>query len=339
MADFNQAIQELKKENVHPVYLLTGTEHYFIEQFKSNLIKKMKNEIEDEATVYDLQEVAIQDVIIDVETLPFFTEKKVIFVTNPIFLKTKHEKLQVTHDLEVLEQYLTNPVPYSILVIIAPYEKLDERKRITKQLKKQTKVVQCQPLRETQLRKWVLHIAKNFGVTIDQESCMLLETEFQDLHMLQKEIEKLAFYVGEGGEVTKEITKEMMSTSLNQNALQLVDAVLQKDLHEAIKIYKNLEKMKEDPIGLLALLSYQFRIIFQVKLLQKKGYPIQRIQSEIKVHPYVVKLASERSARFTEQKLKSIINELTNTDAMIKRGLMDKGMAFELLLYKLATGA
>lgn len=336
MSSLNETLEALKKGIVHPVYLLHGTERYFMEQFKDTLIKALKNDISDDITTYDLKEMAVEDVIIDVETLPFFNERKVIFAYDPIFLKAKPDNLSFSHDIKRVEAYLDNPISYSILVFIAPYEKIDERKKITKSFKKNATVVNCNPIRANQLRKWILYMAKQRKIELSEEALFLMESEFENnLYMLQQEMEKLALFVGPHGQVTKEVIVNVISTSLSHSALELVDAVLKRDLHLAIKIYKDLEKKKEDPIGLIALLAYQFRIIFQVKLLRQKGFANQHIQKEIKVHPYVIKLASERSSSFTKEKLTEIMNELTNTDATIKQGKMEKGMAFELLLYTL----
>ena len=74
-----------------------------------------------------------------------------------------------------------------------------------------------------------------------------------------------------------------------------------------------------------------------MKLLRQKGYSNQQIPKTINVHPYVVQLASKRSGSFNNERLSEIINELTNTDAAIKQGKMDKGMAFEMLLYKIIS--
>src|SRR5699024_6309817 len=120
-----------------------------------------------------------------------------------------------------------------------------------------------------------------------------------NLYILQKELNKLAIYVGENRKVTKEIAEQMISPSNTFNALQFVDAVLKRDLQQAIRIFKELEKMNEEPIGLIALLAYQFRITFQVKLLKQKGYHLDRMKSELNVHPYVVQLALERSNIFS----------------------------------------
>ena len=338
MSTFQQTLKKLKKNDIKEIYLLSGPEYFIVEQFKQALIHHVKGDDTEDIMTYDLIETPIQDVIGDAETFPFFSEKKIIFAYHPHFLRTKPEKSIVTHDLNVLEQYIERPVPFTILVLVAPYEKLDKRKGITKKLHKHSTVIDCQPLEDKALRSWMKEIADSFKIDLTVETNLLLESEFAgNLYMLQKEIEKLALHVGKGNVVTKEIADEVISPSNTYNALQLVDAVLKRNLHDAIKIYKDLEKMNEDPIGLIALLAYQFRVIFQVKLLKDKGYPLQRIQSEVKVHPYVVKLALERSTSFNQERLTNIINVLTNTDANIKRGKMEKGIAFELLLYELTA--
>src|SRR5699024_264853 len=60
-----------------------------------------------------------------------------------------------------------------------------------------------------------------------------------------------------------------------------------------------------------------------------------QIQKQIGGHPYVIKIASDRERRFSELKLKNIIDMLATTDATIKQWKMDKGLAFEILLYNL----
>ena len=339
MTSLSETIQRIKSGNIAPIYLLYGTERYLVEQFKKTLMENIpKDEVEEAISTYDLLEIPVQDVVYDVETIPFFTDKKIIFAENAVFLKSKPDKLPITHDLSSLENYLNNIVNYTTLVMIAPYEKIDERKKLAKLLKKHAVVIECNPIQNHKLHGWIQQIAKEKQITLTDDAIDLLEAEFStQLDLLHQEIDKLALFVGEGGEVTKEIAQQLISTSLSFDALELVDAVLKRDLFEAVKIYRELIKREEEPIALIALLAYQFRTIFQVKLLKQKGYSNQRIQSELKIHPYVVKLASERSGRFQEKTLMKIIDELTETDAMIKRGKVDKYIAFEMLLYKLTA--
>src|SRR5690625_5029493 len=164
MSKMNQGIHQIKVDNISEVYLLSGTEYFLIEQFRSSLLNAIKGEDTEDISTYDLLEVAIQDVIADAETIPFFSDKKVIIAHHPTFLKTTADKTAVTHDVSVLERYLEQPVPSTVLVIIAPYEKLDKRKGITKKLHKYAKVIDCQPLKEQGLRRWMNQIATNLHI-------------------------------------------------------------------------------------------------------------------------------------------------------------------------------
>src|SRR5690625_3127943 len=102
---YMKAINEIKKGDFKNTYLLTGTESYFIEQFKKELIKSLGTKVESEIHEYDLTETSIQEVITNAETLPLFSENKLIFAYNPTFLKAKSDKLPFIHNIFKLEEY------------------------------------------------------------------------------------------------------------------------------------------------------------------------------------------------------------------------------------------
>lgn len=337
---YMETLKKINKKNLAPVYFLYGTEAYFIENIKDKLIDTAADNQEDSLSVYDLEEIPIEDVINDAETYPFFSDRKIVIANNPVFLKPKPEKLPFEHDISALERYIKAPADYSILIIIAPYEKIDERKRISKLLKKETTAVECNAMKDNDLRQWMNEIAKNLDITITDDAFEILESELTtNMHQLENEINKMAIYAGPGGEITKEIAEDLVSHTVNSSSLRLVDAVMEKDLHKAMVIYKDLEKMKEEPIALIALIAFQFRSILRVKLLKKQGYSQYQIQKQLGVHPYVVKIALDRERRFAQERLQEIIIQLTEADAAIKQGKMDKGLVFELLLYQLIEAA
>lgn len=332
-----KALQQVRDNKIPPVILLYGLESYFIQNLQREIENRVLGESGDEnLSTYDLEEVPIEEVITEAETYPFFDGKKLIIVSNPLFLTAKQKKLPFEHDLKTLEQYISNPVDYSTIVFIAPYDKLDNRKKITKQINKHAMVAECNPIKDYELSKWVKSLAADLQMTIAPDAYEVFEAELVvNLHLIQNELMKLAAFVGENGVVTKEIAENLISQTANSSALRLVDAVLERNLHKAIAIYHDLEKMNEEPIALIALLAFQFRTIFQVKLLKQKGYSQSQMQKQIGAHPYVIKIAAEREGRFTVQKLEAILDQLTNADASIKQGQMEKKLVFELLLYEL----
>lgn len=333
-------LKRVKNNQMSQVFLLYGTESYFIQNIKKQITHTLLSHNDENISTYDLEETPIQDVIADVETYPFFGEKKLIIAQNPIFLQARSPKLTFDHHVESLIKYLKDPVDYSVLMIIAPYDKLDQRKKITKALKQHAQVVECQPIKEHELAQWIKNLANHLNITITHDALEVFEANLAiNLQLLQNEMTKCAQYVGEGGEVTKDIAEQLLSHTPTSSALQLVDAVIDRNLHKAITIYKNLEKMNEEPIALIALLAFQFRMILQVKLLKQKGYNEYRMQKKLGGHPYVIKIASQRERNFSIKQLERTIHVLTETDTQIKKGELEKDIAFELLLFELMQTA
>ncbi|CQR46905.1 DNA polymerase III subunit delta [Paraliobacillus sp. PM-2] len=337
--DYFKAINKIEKNEFQPIYLLYGTESYLIENMISKLKQHGLSDSDDEANFirYDLEETAIQEVIMDVETYPFFGQRKVVLAYHPIFLTSKPDKSGVSHQIDALLKYVSNPIDYSILVLIAPYEKLDERKKITKVLKKQAEMIECHPVKEWDIDKWIDFLAKQLNVGIEKATYEVISKETgANLMLLEKELEKLATYVGKGGIITPKIAEELLAhQSTNNSGLKLVDAVIAKDLAKAIRVYQDLSRINEDEIALLALLGSQFRTINHVKILKKSGYSQKQMAQQLKVHPYVIKMAMTREKYFSREKLEAILDQCTLTDIQIKQGQMDKRLAFELLLYQI----
>lgn len=337
--EYTELMQQLKKKQVPRVCLLYGTEPYFIQNLKKGFYKQVVTDPENFIT-YDLQEVPVQEVIADAQTYPFFGGEKLIFASNPVFLKSKPDKLSFEHKLDALQEYIDSPADYSTIVFIANEEKLDQRKKIFKHLKKSAAVVACNQVKTYEIDKWIKTIAQQMNIIIDPAAMPILEGELStNLQLMESEMNKLALYAGKDGVITKEIAESLVSHSVTNTSLRMVDAVMDHDLYSAIKIVKDLEKTKEEPIAMIGLLAFQFRMILRVKLLKDKGYGQNQIQKTIGAHPFVVKMAWNREKQFSLAKLHEIMDKLANADSVMKQGKMDKNIAFELLLHDLIAAA
>ncbi|MDY0396734.1 DNA polymerase III subunit delta [Virgibacillus halophilus] len=242
--------------------------------------------------------------------------------------------------MDTLQEYISSPADYSTLVFIGDYEKIDQRKKIAKLLKKAATVVECNQVKPYELDKWIKTIAQQMKIMIDSSAMQILEEELStNLQLMESEMNKLALYAGEEGVITKEIAERLISHSVASTSLRMVDAVMDHDLYKAIAIVKDLEKTKEEPIAMIGLLAFQFRMIFRVKLLKEKGYGQSQIQKTIGAHPYVIKMAWNREKQFTLNKLHFIMDKLANADSDMKQGKMEKNIAFELLVHDLITAS
>jgi len=330
--------KKISKKLVDPVYLLYGTEAFLINETKQLLVDNVLEEEEKDFnfSVYDLEETPIEEALEDAETFPFMGEKRLVILQNPLFLTSEKSKGKIDHQLSKLESYLKQPAPYSILVFSAPYEKLDERKKITKELKRNATVVEAKKLTEQETKAWVRERAVTHGSGIENDAIeLLLALAGTNLFMLTSEIDKLALYAGENQLIRKEMVDHLTARSLEQTIFSLVDKVVHKNVEAALRIYYDLLKQNEEPIKILAVLTGQFRLIYQVKELARKGYGQQQIAGTLKIHPYRVKLAAGQAGAFSDEELSRIIMLLADADYQMKTGGMKKEMLIEMILFQM----
>ncbi|MCM3566551.1 DNA polymerase III subunit delta [Neobacillus mesonae] len=333
-----EAWRKIKQKTIAPVYLLYGTEAFLIDETKNLILNQVLTEEEKDFNfaVYDLAETPIEAAVEDAETFPFLGERKVIFLHNPTFLTAEKTKDKVEHNLSRFETYLQNPAPYTVLVVSAPYEKLDERKKITKELKRKAEVIEAKKLNEHELKKWIDSQVKSRGLAIDADAVeRLLQLVGTNMFMISSEIEKIALYAADEQKIDLKLVEKLTAKSLEQNIFTLIEKVVQRRLDEALRIYYDLLKQNEEPIKILALLAGQFRLIYQVKELSRKGYGQQQIAGYLKTHPYRVKLALGQAGRFTDEELVNLIALLADADYKMKTGGMNKSLLIEMLLFRL----
>lgn len=330
--------KNLKKGQFSQVYLLYGTEDYLINETKQLLLQYAlhEDELDFNFAQFDLEETPIETALEDVETLPFMGERRLVFMQNPFFLTAEKTKSKVEHNVKRLEAYLEDPVPYSIVVFIAPYEKLDERKKITKELKRKATLVEAKKLHEHELKIWVRDRINTAKIEMtDQAIDRLLELAGTNLMMLTNEIDKMILYVDGTNSISIDTVEKLVAKSLEQNIFSLVDSILQRNIKDTMTIYHDLMRQNEEPIKILSVMAGQVRLLYQVKELSRQGYSQQKIASVLKVHPFRVKLAQEKTNQFQEQELLALINELAEADYKMKTGQGDKVITLELLLLKM----
>ena len=330
--------KKIKRRDFSPVYLLYGLESFLINETKHLLLHSLLNEEDEDFnyTTYDLEETPIEVALEDAETIPFFGERKVIVMNNPFFLTAEKTKSKVEHNIKKLEAYLNEPSPYTTIIFIGNYEKLDERKKITKLLKSVASVLEAKKLNEQEIKKWVKQRAAYNYVEIDPNGIeTLLSLAGTNLSLLTTEIDKMALYVQDTKLITHEIVESLVAKSLEQNIFTLVDKVISKKIDEALRIYYDLLKQNEEPLKILSIIANQFRLVYQVKGLAQKGYGQQQIASVLKVHPFRVKLAAGQAQRFTEEELTKCIRLFAEGDYQLKSGGMPKTMVIEMILFQL----
>ncbi|MBR7553346.1 DNA polymerase III subunit delta [Allobacillus sp. GCM10007491] len=323
------------KENnfKHNVFLLYGEETFYIQKVREKIVQSLNN-IDENADfqLYDMETTPIQEAIHDAETFPFFSDHKIVIINRAHFLTGQVHRGDVDHQIDVLTEFIQHPVDFTTVIIIAPYPKLDQRKKITKIVKENSMVIDCTPPNLYDMKSTIQPMAASRGLQLSNEVIdLLIERVGEHIEALDHELEKIALYAT-NGDISYEQAKSLVSTHAETSTFTLIDALTDNNLGHSLSALKEFRKRNEEPIALLALVASQIRLILQCKLLKKSNYQQQQMAKQLKVHPYAVKMALKRERRFTEEQLKQMIIEAAKCDEQMKTGEKDKWLALEMFI-------
>lgn len=305
------------------VYLLYGIKEYGINEQISKIIKNTYNL---NISKYDLNSDSLKDVIDDCETISLFDEKKIVIVENvDVFTSTGNK------DSDLIEKYLMNINPSTILILVVHSEKIDKRKKITTLIKTKGKVMEfnedINP--ETLIKKML----KEYKIEYSDMK-LLIDRVGSNPLIIKNEINKLIIYKGDDNNITREDILNVVSKTIDADIFKLIDNIVKKNRDKAIEIYNDILKINEEPLKIVIMLANQFRIMYQSKELFMKGYSEKDIASSLKIHPYRVKLALQNGRNYSSDTLIKYLYSLAQIDIGIKTGNLNKDLALEFFILK-----
>ncbi|AIO19501.1 DNA polymerase III subunit delta [Candidatus Izimaplasma bacterium HR1] len=315
------------------VFLFFGNDSYIIKSKTNKLIAK--HHIDDfNVTSYDMEERNIEDAINDASTIPFMSDKKAVIIKNAYFLSNqKKPRKEIKHNMDAFNRYLESPVSDTLFIIHAPYDKLDERKAITKFLKSHSTVEDCKPLKDQDTRSWIKRQLGKNNIAIDPEAVNeLLKRVENNTEVLVNETQKLILYAEGTRKVDIDIIKRVTTKNVEDNVYEITNLLLDNNRGKALEVYNDLIMHSEDPLRILGILATKYREILHTKLLIKEGRDKAAIAKYFNATSgrayYIMKNARGVSTDLVIKYLKT----LEDMDYKIKTGQIDKKIGLELFI-------
>ena len=341
-----QAINDIKDLTVHtlpPILVLTGEDVGQFEWLKKDILQKIAYDPSDlNYSYFDMKETSYAVVELDLVSLPFFADEKIVILDHLLDLTTAKKRVLTDEDLKQFESYLEMPSESTKLVMFAE-GKLDSKRRLVKLLKREAQIVEAATPKDQDLKRYFASQAQELGLKFmgDALDQLLLKSGY-DFGELQKNLALLQAYK-EDGQVTLEDVEDAVPKTLQDNIFDLTQMILKRQIDQASNIVKDLRLQGEDEIKLIAIMLGQFRLFTQVKILSEEGQPESQIVTSLsdlsgrKINPYQVKFALRDSRRLSLPFLKQAMITLIETDYAIKSGTYDKVYLFDLALLKVAN--
>jgi len=218
------------------------------------------------------------------------------------------------------------------IVVIYENDKVDERTKFFKTLKKETKCQEFDFLVGVQLKKWASQEFEKHGAKIDlRAQDTLLNYVGSNLWQLENEIKKIAHF--KKGQIIKTEDVELQVRSKIENDIfKTIEALAARDKKQSLNfLYKHLES-GDNVLYILSMIVYQFRNLLVIKELIEKQEPYGLIAKKSGLHPFVVQKTFYLCNKFSMEQLKKIYQKIFQIDLDIKIGKIDPELALELLI-------
>ena len=335
--------QKLTLSNLPSLSLFTGTDQGQFEVMKSQVLKQIGYDSADLNFAYfDMKEVVYKDVELELVSLPFFADEKIVILDHFVDITTAKKRFLTDDELKSFEEYFDNPSPTTKLLIFAE-GKLDSKRRLVKLLKRDAHVFDAVEVKEQELRQYFQKWSQKQGLQFTKNSFenLLVKSGFQ-FSEIQKNLLFLQSYK-EDSVIEEEDIVNAIPKTLQDNIFDLTQFILTKKMDQARDLVRDLTLQGEDEIKLIAVMLGQFRTFTQVKILAESGQTESQIASSLgsflgrNPNPYQIKFALRDSRGLSLSFLKQAISYLIETDYQIKTGLYEKSFLFEKALLQIAS--
>lgn len=317
--------EDLKTGQLNRVYLLYGEEDYLKKQYRDKLRNAMLSPDDTmNYAYYEGKGVNVKEVIDLAETLPFFAERRVIVLENTEFFKNATPELA---------DYIKE-MPETTSIIFVESE-VDKRGKLYKAVQAKGRAIELGRQDESMLIRWIAGGVKKDGKQITEVVIRhFLMKVGTDMENIQKELEKLLCYTLDKDSITVDDVENICTTQITNQIFDMVNAVAAKQQKKALELYYNLLALKEPPMKILSLLTRQFKLLLEVKVLDKQGFARKDIATKTGLHPFVVEKYQQQAKAFSRQQLREIMEESAEIEEGVKTGSLTDRLGVELFIVK-----
>ena len=330
-----ELIQQLESGTPHPVYFLYGEEDFFQRELVAALTRRWitPDNRDFNFETFEAKTSSVHEWIGACKTLSFFGGEKLVIVRGLDEFKWDDANVPPLLD------YVSAPVPDACLVLTA--RKADRKRKIYKGLTKIKGAGECAAPREAALTPWLRNRAKKSGRTLSAGAARLMvERVGLKPGLLAGELEKVITFAGDTKSIDEQAVMEVVGETRLEKIFDLTDALKTKNPSKALRILRNHLEHGEEPVKVLGMIAWQFRLIWEVKHYQTTGTPSSRIAQKMGVAPFQAEQAMRYTGKFSEGQLRDGFRSLFRADRELKgSGKAPEGILETLVLSLCSTGS
>lgn len=255
---------QIKKRQLRNIYLLQGSEPFFIDSLTNLFIGLLDDDARDfNLNILYGNETSINTVLDNLSQFPMGSEFRVVIVKNAQLLK----------DIKSLAAYAASPFPPVVLVLCHEEKNLDGKLKLSKEIKEKHAFFESKPLWDNQVPGWIKQQFLLFDKKIsDYNAALMAEFLGNDLKKIHNEIEKLNIVTTNEPEITQRHIEQYIGISRNFNTFELSAALAHKDIYKAHLIASYLgDNIKDAQLPMI--ISGLFNFVQRLFILSSMNAP------------------------------------------------------------------
>ncbi len=311
---FEEICRDIVAGNFQPVYVLMGEEPFFIDKITDLLVDNVLKEEE-----RDFNQIIMYGVDVDAATIinaarrfPMMSKYQLVVV----------REAQLVHDIELLTNYVKNPLQSTVLVVNYKYKTLDRRKSLATATEKVGVLFDSKKVPDYKMPGFITSLMQQRSISIDPKAAQMLSDFLgNNLSRLSKELDKLALVLPEGASkrITPELVEQNIGISKEYNNFELIKAIATKDILKANRIAQYFEKnQKNNPIQMTLPVIFNYfsnlMICYYTKDKSEAGLmSALGLRGSFQLKDYTLGLRN-----YSAMKVFNLISEIRMTDARSK---------------------
>lgn len=326
---YQRLAKEIKSGQSASIYLLYGQEQVLAEHAVEMLLEEQVP-LEMRSLNYqrlDGQKVTDQELTTAVATSPMFGERRLVVVDQPWFLVSKREGQS-----DRLEQLLGNLPSFTCVVFLSA--QIDKRLRLVKQLAGVARCFEFPELNAAEAANWADDRLRRAGIGSFGLGKRIVERAGTSLRVLRLEVDKLIAYA-DGVPLQPEDISGLVRNDMETSVFDLVDAVGQRRLQQALHLSDQLQTEGQAPLYILNMIGRQLRLLLLARMQLDAGASERQAASALGIHPYPAGKCVVQAKLWEQVALRQAIACCLEAEETIKTGRLPDRHALDQLLLNL----
>lgn len=322
--NYGELMAGLRQGKIGHLYLLAGEEAYYIDKAREALLKTWQCPMED---VQVADGTSLSEIMTLVESVPFLTDKNVVWVKSAALFKDKGESS--SKKLEEKFHAMLQNIPEFSYVIFEYHGKPDKRKKLYKILAEAGIVMESEPIRANNIGDWLQGKLQELNKNMDRQAYEYMvgavsSMQTVDLAFLNKELEKLALFLGpEQRQITRQHLMQAFSDVPEISSFAMLNAIGAGQTAKALQLFQRQLDNGVYFALTVGLVARQIRLWWQAQALQAQGVRGRALAGKLGQPPFIAEKTGREAASFPPGLLKKALLALSDADYGLKTGQAD----------------